>query len=126
MSPVGGVGINYAIQDAVAAAKRLAAPLREGRLSVKDLAAVHRRRWWPTRAIQAFQSFLQDRLLGAAVAADRPFRPPLLMRLLPFRRLVSRFIAFVVWPVRVRLRRDCAYAVSLLSGPRRRSGSRPR
>src|SRR6202008_3421308 len=49
MSPVGGVGINLAIQDAVAAANRLAAPLREGRVTLDDLEAVQRRRLLPTR-----------------------------------------------------------------------------
>ena len=56
MSPAGGVGINLAIQDAVAAARLLAAPLKEGRLSEKDLAAVESRRVFPTRITQAIQA----------------------------------------------------------------------
>ena len=55
MSPVGGVGINLAIQDAVAAANRLAAPLRAGSVAEDDLAAVQRRRMFPTRATQRLQ-----------------------------------------------------------------------
>jgi len=49
MSPIGGNGINYAIQDAAAAANILSGPLKSGRASVRDLAAVQRRRDWPTR-----------------------------------------------------------------------------
>src|SRR5205823_12757413 len=52
MSPVGGVGINYAIQDAVVAANVLGGRLESGRLRLSDLAAVQRRREWPTRIIQ--------------------------------------------------------------------------
>jgi 2-polyprenyl-6-methoxyphenol hydroxylase-like FAD-dependent oxidoreductase len=57
MSPAGGVGINLAIQDAVAAANRLARPLKKGRLREADLAAVQRRREFPTRVTQAVQTF---------------------------------------------------------------------
>jgi len=66
MSPVGGVGINLAIADAVAAANALAGPLREGRVSSRDLMAVQLRRELPTRAIQAFQSFAQRRVVSSA------------------------------------------------------------
>jgi 2-polyprenyl-6-methoxyphenol hydroxylase-like FAD-dependent oxidoreductase len=55
MSPVGGVGINYAIQDAVVAANVLAGPLMAGRTTEADLAEVQRQREWPTRIIQAVQ-----------------------------------------------------------------------
>jgi 2-polyprenyl-6-methoxyphenol hydroxylase-like FAD-dependent oxidoreductase len=63
MSPVGGVGINYAIQDAVVAANILAAPLNAGEVRERDLRAVERRRLWPTWAIQTFQSMIQRRLI---------------------------------------------------------------
>jgi len=63
MSPVGGVGINLAIQDAVAAANLLAAPLREGRVSDADLARVQRRRQWPTRVTQRIQVLVQNRIV---------------------------------------------------------------
>ena len=75
MSPVGGVGINYAIQDAVATANRLAEPLRRGHVTMDDLAAIQRRRERPTRFIQAFQSIVQ-RLIVSRALADRPFRLP--------------------------------------------------
>jgi 2-polyprenyl-6-methoxyphenol hydroxylase-like FAD-dependent oxidoreductase len=60
MSPIGGVGVNLAIQDAVAAANILAAPLREGRLADTDLAAVERRRSFPTRATQKLQLMMRS------------------------------------------------------------------
>jgi 2-polyprenyl-6-methoxyphenol hydroxylase-like FAD-dependent oxidoreductase len=65
MSPSGGVGINLAIQDAVAAATRLAQPLRQQRLTTQDLAAVQRRRDWPARVVQTGQ------VLGHRLVLDR-------------------------------------------------------
>jgi 2-polyprenyl-6-methoxyphenol hydroxylase-like FAD-dependent oxidoreductase len=62
MSPVGGVGINLAIQDAVAAANMLAGPLREGAVSPRDLAKIQRRRAFPTRLTQRVQALIQKRL----------------------------------------------------------------
>jgi 2-polyprenyl-6-methoxyphenol hydroxylase-like FAD-dependent oxidoreductase len=82
MSPVGGVGINYAVQDAVAAANRLAEPIRSGRVLPSHLAAVQRRREWAVRLIQFIQGFLQRRVVAQALDKGRPFRPPLLMRVL--------------------------------------------
>jgi 2-polyprenyl-6-methoxyphenol hydroxylase-like FAD-dependent oxidoreductase len=82
MSPVGGVGINYAIQDAVVAANVLARPLLEGRLKEEDLREVQRRREWPTRLIQALQTQIQKRLVANALRPDRPFRLPAALRLL--------------------------------------------
>ena len=64
MSPVVGNGINYAIADAVAAANLLARPLAAGTLTERDLAAVQRRRQWPTRITQKVTGVLQDRLLA--------------------------------------------------------------
>jgi len=69
MSPVGGVGINLAIQDAVAAANILAAPLRQGKIFEDDLRAVQRRREFPTRATQAVQIFIQNRLIGRVLGS---------------------------------------------------------
>ena len=56
MSPVGGVGINYAVQDAIVAANILSKPLKNGSLHLWDLAEVQRQREWPIKAIQAFQN----------------------------------------------------------------------
>ncbi|MGH6982288.1 MAG: FAD-dependent oxidoreductase, partial [Stellaceae bacterium] len=64
MSPVGGVGINLAIQDAVATANILAAPLKNGTLRTDDLAAVQRRREWPVRMMQGLQVVIQNRVLS--------------------------------------------------------------
>jgi 2-polyprenyl-6-methoxyphenol hydroxylase-like FAD-dependent oxidoreductase len=75
MSPAGGVGINLAIQDGVAAANFLAQPLREGRISEAALAAVQRRRTFPTRATQAIQS-LAHRGIAHAFAIPGPIHAP--------------------------------------------------
>lgn len=75
MSPAGGVGINLAIQDAVAAARLLAAPLREKRITNQDLAAVQRRRIWPTRIVQT-QQLLGHRLLLDRLLAGKQVRVP--------------------------------------------------
>jgi 2-polyprenyl-6-methoxyphenol hydroxylase-like FAD-dependent oxidoreductase len=77
MSPAGGVGINLAVADAVAAANVLCAPLREGRLTDADLAKVQRRRELPTRIIQAGQVFLQNRVIEPYLTGDlSPIRIP--------------------------------------------------
>jgi 2-polyprenyl-6-methoxyphenol hydroxylase-like FAD-dependent oxidoreductase len=68
MSPVGGVGINLAIQDAVAAARLLAAPLRSGALTRRHLARVQLRRWAPAALTQAAQRVIHARILGPALA----------------------------------------------------------
>ena len=83
MSPVGGVGINLAIQDAVAAANRLAGPLLAGRLAEADLAKVQARRSLPTRLTQAVQRLIQDRIIAPVLdGGDARLRPPLALRLL--------------------------------------------
>jgi 2-polyprenyl-6-methoxyphenol hydroxylase-like FAD-dependent oxidoreductase len=81
MSPVGGVGINVAIQDAVEAANLLWEPLRRGDVSVRQLARVQRRRELAVRLTQAFQGFLHDRILRPALAGGRPTKLPLVARL---------------------------------------------
>ena len=109
MSPVGGVGINYAIQDAVAASSVLAEPLRRGDLADADLAKVQRLREWPTRVIQTFQAFIQKNLIGAVFqsaesAGRRPLRPPLFLRLPFIGSFITRIVAF--GPRRVRVEGD--------------------
>jgi 2-polyprenyl-6-methoxyphenol hydroxylase-like FAD-dependent oxidoreductase len=77
MSPVGGVGINLAVADAVAAANVLVDPLRDGRVTNADLAKVQRRRELPTRIIQAIQVFGQDRVIEPYLTGDlSPIRVP--------------------------------------------------
>jgi len=106
MSPVGGVGIIYAIQDAVVAANLLAKPLLEERLSEQHLAEVQRRREFPTRFIQGFQAMMQERVLAPALASTQTtLEVPTLFRLLVrmpiLRDLPPRLIGFGVKTVRV-------------------------
>lgn len=82
MSPVGGVGINYAIQDAVAAANILTEKLQKGTVQTRDLARVQRRRELPTRIIQFVQSFLLNRILAGSLDFNKPIRVPLILTLL--------------------------------------------
>jgi 2-polyprenyl-6-methoxyphenol hydroxylase-like FAD-dependent oxidoreductase len=86
MSPVGGVGINLAVQDAVAAGTLLAGPLRRGAVTTEDLAKVQRRRRLPTLVVQGMQRFLHARVLSRALAGDIDMvnreKPPVPMRLI--------------------------------------------
>ena len=108
MSPVGGVGINLAIADAVAAANALAGPLMDGRVRWRHLAAVQLRRELPTRAIQALQSFAQSRIVSSSLSPDGapsvPAPARVFLRLRPVRDLPARIIAFGVWPEHVKRR----------------------
>lgn len=94
MSPVGGVGINYAIQDAVVAANVLAAPLKGDRLRVADLAKVQRQRELPTRVIQTAQTFIQKRIIATALDGDRTLTPPTFLRLPVLRDVPANLIGF--------------------------------
>jgi 2-polyprenyl-6-methoxyphenol hydroxylase-like FAD-dependent oxidoreductase len=111
MSPVAGEGINYAIQDAVAASNVLSGPLKESQkrlvdLDTRYLAAVQRRRELPTRFIQRFQALIQQQVLAPTLRSNTPFAPPLFVRFLlrvpGLRNIPSRIVAFGIWPVRVR------------------------
>jgi 2-polyprenyl-6-methoxyphenol hydroxylase-like FAD-dependent oxidoreductase len=102
MSPVGGVGINYAIQDAVVAANVLREPLARGRLRLRDLAAVQRQREIPTRIIQRFQRVVQEQIVTRALASDGPMQPPPIMQLPILRDLIPRMLALGVWPVHLK------------------------
>ncbi len=101
MSPVAGVGINYAVQDAVAAANLLTAPLQQGNLTVADLAAVQQQREWPIKVIQAAQGAVQERILKSALQTGKPFKLPLIARLPFVRNIAARLIAFGVRRVRL-------------------------
>ena len=106
MSPIGGVGVNIAVQDAVAASNILAGPLKEGRLRDADLEAVQARRLWPVRATQAVQVFLQNRMIAPTLAGTRPLRPPwpvlLLDRFALLRRIPARVLGLGVQPEHVK------------------------
>jgi 2-polyprenyl-6-methoxyphenol hydroxylase-like FAD-dependent oxidoreductase len=105
MSPIGGVGINYAIQDAVVAANRLASKLQFGIVQIHDLAAIQKERELPTRVIQAFQVLVQRAILAKAIQekADITIPAPVrfLVRLPLIRVLPARLIAFGLRHVRV-------------------------
>ena len=98
VSPVGGVGINLAIQDAVVAANVLSDPLKEGKVRTPHLAAVQRRREWAVRLIQSAQDLAQRRVVAKVLEGNRPFELPRLLRLLlrvPILRDVpARLIAY--------------------------------
>jgi 2-polyprenyl-6-methoxyphenol hydroxylase-like FAD-dependent oxidoreductase len=106
MSPVGGVGINLAIQDAVATANLLIAPLRAGRLMIQDLQRVQQRREWPTRMTQRVQLAIQNRVIRRVLSDRDRFSPPFAIRLLalvPFlRRIPARMIGMGFRPEHVR------------------------
>jgi 2-polyprenyl-6-methoxyphenol hydroxylase-like FAD-dependent oxidoreductase len=106
MSPIGGVGINLAVQDAVAAANILYEPLRRGRVGDDDLARVQKRREFPTRVTQAIQVFLQDRVISRALQARGELPVPLVVRLLSrfplLRRIPARLLGLGVRPEHVR------------------------
>src|SRR5712692_10397912 len=95
MSPVGGVGINLAIQDAVAAANILAGPLRQGQSTIDHLRAVQKRRELPTRVTQWIQVVIQRRIIARVLGDARPFKPPLPVRLIanfPFLRRIPAWL----------------------------------
>ncbi len=106
MSPVDGVGINLAIQDAVAAANVLAQPLRDGRVTEADLAKVQARRVWPTKITQRVQLTVQNRVIRQVLDSTVSLTPPYAFRLLarfPFlRRIPARMIGLGVRPEHVR------------------------
>jgi len=93
MSPIGGVGINLAVQDAVAAADTLAKPLLEQAVTTDLLDVIQRRRLWPARIVQAAQLTLQSRVIGPALASRGRLQPPLVARLMQWpllRRIPGR------------------------------------
>jgi 2-polyprenyl-6-methoxyphenol hydroxylase-like FAD-dependent oxidoreductase len=103
MSPVGGVGINYAIQDAVVTANILSKPLKNHHVEISDLAKVQQHRELPTRIIQAFQKLIQKRIFAPILTENQTFQPPLILRLPILRDLPARLIALGVFPVHVQI-----------------------
>jgi 2-polyprenyl-6-methoxyphenol hydroxylase-like FAD-dependent oxidoreductase len=109
MSPIGGVGINLAVQDAVATANRLAEPLRAGAPALEDLRRVQQRREWPTRLTQRFQLLVQNRGLSPLVVDEDesqslPWVVSLLARLArfsPLPRITGRLIGLGLRPEHV-------------------------
>ena len=107
MSPVGGVGINLAIQDAVATANLVGPALQKGVARLSDLKKVQRRREFPTKVIQGFQVLVQNLVLSRALRTSRTPRPPFLLKWLnawPWaRQFPGRFIGMGIRPEHVRL-----------------------
>ena len=108
MSPIGGVGINMAVQDAVAAANRLAGPLARGAVSDADLQAIEQRRTLPVRFTQWLQLTIQKRIVSRVLGMDsgqRP-KPPLLFKLFNvfpvLRRIPARLLGLGIRPEHVR------------------------
>jgi 2-polyprenyl-6-methoxyphenol hydroxylase-like FAD-dependent oxidoreductase len=106
LAPLGGVGINLAVQDAVATANLLAAPLRERRLTIADLNRVQRRREFPTRVTQRLQLLVQNRVVTPVLSGAKALTVPLAVRLLVrfpvLRRLPARLVGIGIRPEHVR------------------------
>ncbi|MDO9116406.1 MAG: FAD-dependent oxidoreductase [Nitrospira sp.] len=106
MSPIGGVGINLAIQDAVATANLLAGLLRRGAVTPADLRLVQERRAWPTQMTQRMQLLLQNRVIKTVLAGDGSLVPPWPLRLIArfplLRRIPARLIGMGFRPEHVR------------------------
>ena len=102
MSPIGGVGINLAVQDAVATANRVAAPLKSGTVSDDDLRAIQARRTFPVRLTQRLQLTMQNRIIGRVLASTQRPKPPLMFKLFDkfplLRRIPGRLLAVGVRP----------------------------
>jgi 2-polyprenyl-6-methoxyphenol hydroxylase-like FAD-dependent oxidoreductase len=123
MSPIGGVGVNLAVQDAVAAANILWRPLREGTLREDDLDYVQERREFPTRVTQRMQVFLQNKVINAALGTDKSVDAPLPLKLMSrfalLRRIPARLVGMGVRPEHVHspnvlaeMRTDCVPAAA--------------
>jgi 2-polyprenyl-6-methoxyphenol hydroxylase-like FAD-dependent oxidoreductase len=106
MSPVGGVGINLAIQDAVASANMLGEHLRRGSVTIGNLHEVQRRRELPTRLTQRLQVIIQNRVISQVLGKGGPMSAPLPVRLLQrwpaLRRIPARIIGIGFRPEHVR------------------------
>jgi 2-polyprenyl-6-methoxyphenol hydroxylase-like FAD-dependent oxidoreductase len=117
MSPIGGVGINLAIQDAVAAANLLAGPLQRGVPSAENLRAVQRRREFPTRATQRLQLAVQNRFIGRALTS-RAIAVPWPVRLInawpPLRRIPARLVGLGFRAEHVRTKEVGPYGIGKL------------
>ncbi|HET8654570.1 MAG TPA: FAD-dependent oxidoreductase [Longimicrobiaceae bacterium] len=128
MSPIGGVGINLAVQDAVAAARLLAGPLRRGSVTEAELEAVQRRREWPTRMTQRLQVLVQERTIrgvlnaGAAGPTELPLPIRLLRRWPRLARIPARIVGVGFRPEHVK---GSVLERPLVAAVRRAGGASP-
>jgi 2-polyprenyl-6-methoxyphenol hydroxylase-like FAD-dependent oxidoreductase len=108
MSPVAGVGVNLAVQDAVAAANVIADPLLDGALREEHLQRIERRRQWPAAVTQRLQLLVQNRVIAEALKGQSEGRPPIAFRLIDrlplLRRIPARLIGLGVRPEHVATR----------------------
>jgi len=106
MSPIGGVGINLAVQDAVAAANILAVPLLTGKELTASLRHVQDRREFPTRVTQRAQIFAQDRIISRVLGRDKPLQVPTILKLMQrwpvLQRIPARAIGMGIRPEHVK------------------------
>ena len=107
MTPIGGVGINYAIHDAIVAANVLSQPLLKGEVKMKHLAEIQKQREWPTKVIQWIQAQVQRFIVQPGLSWDEPFEPPKIMRFIAkipiLRDLPGRLIGLGVRKVKVQV-----------------------
>jgi 2-polyprenyl-6-methoxyphenol hydroxylase-like FAD-dependent oxidoreductase len=96
MSPIGGVGINLAIQDAVAAANILVDVLRSGTPAIEDLRKVQHRREWPARFTQRMQIIMQDNVMTRVLQLKRDPKTPLAVKLLSRFPVLQRIPAYLI------------------------------
>jgi 2-polyprenyl-6-methoxyphenol hydroxylase-like FAD-dependent oxidoreductase len=105
MSPIGGVGINIAVHDAVAAANRLAGPLRRGMVRDGDLRAIEKRRTLHVRFTQWLQLTIQRRIISRILESERRPKPPLFFKLFDIfpvlRRVPARMLGVGIRPEHV-------------------------
>jgi 2-polyprenyl-6-methoxyphenol hydroxylase-like FAD-dependent oxidoreductase len=106
MSPIGGVGVNIAVQDAVAAANRLAAPLKSGQVSDADLQAIQDRRMLAVRFTQWLQLTAQNQIISRVLKSEQRPKPPLMFKLLKIfpvlQRIPARLLGVGIRPEHVR------------------------
>jgi 2-polyprenyl-6-methoxyphenol hydroxylase-like FAD-dependent oxidoreductase len=102
MSPVGGVGINFAIQDAVVTANTLSKKLKQGTVSVRDLASVQRQRRLPTKLIQGFQKMIQERIHRRILNENKAISVSPIQRILSHTPIVPYFTSYGLRPVHVK------------------------
>jgi 2-polyprenyl-6-methoxyphenol hydroxylase-like FAD-dependent oxidoreductase len=107
MSPVGGVGINYAIQDAIETANQLTARLKVGTVNDADLAGIQKAREWPVKVIQRVQKMIQEQIIAVGLKDGAAFRLPLIARVLTgtpgLRWVLPTIIGWGVRPARVKV-----------------------
>jgi 2-polyprenyl-6-methoxyphenol hydroxylase-like FAD-dependent oxidoreductase len=112
MSPIGGVGINLAVQDAVAAANILWQPLLAGTVGEEELQRVQERREFPTRMVQRAQVLIQERVITGVLGNRDEIKPPLPVRLLQafpiLRRIPARLLGIGIRPEHIRTPERCA------------------